>query len=264
MSHFMMDRLDANYPYKERINRLKEILQECKGRVVFLGGAGVSTGSGIPDFRSEDGLYNNMDPEYKKYKPEYLLSHNCYVYKPDLFYKFYKSKFDLRSYKPCETHKALAELENKGVLAGIITQNVDLLHEKAGSKNVIKIHGTVGTNHCVRCNKTYDMDWFFDQKDLIPRCSCGGQVRPDIVLYAEQIPIEAYEQASNALQSASCLIVAGTSLKVGSAAWLVQNFTGPYLVILNNEPTPFDQYSDVVFREDMNDVFHSLREKGTF
>lgn len=254
----MPELLGPDEPFDERLNRFKEILEECKGKVVFLGGAGVSTGSGIPDFRSKDGLYNNMDAKYARFQPEYLLSHNCYAHKPQMFYEFYKNLFDLRKFEPCTTHKKLAELEENGTLAGVVTQNVDMLHEKAGSKNVMKIHGTVGTYHCVRCDKEYDEDWFFEQSELIPRCECGGQVRPNVVLYEEKMPENAWESAQRAVNDARCLVVAGTSLQVGTAASLVANYGGRFLVILNNQETPYDKYADVCFREDMNEVFSKL------
>ena len=250
--------LGPEISFDKRIAKFKEILGLCRGRVLFLGGAGTSTGSGIPDFRSKNGLYNNMAPQYARYKPEYLLSHSCYTHKPQVFYEFYRGLFDLRKFEPCEAHRKLAKLEEDGVLMGIVTQNVDMLHEKAGSKNVMKIHGTVETNHCVRCNKKYDQDWFFGQSELIPRCECGGQVRPDVVLYEEKMPTDAWEKANRAVQEASLLIVAGTSLAVGTAASLVANYSGTYLVILNSQETPFDKYADVCFREDMNEVFAML------
>ncbi len=257
-SFMMPDVLGPETDFDKRIKYLKEILEECKGSVVFLGGAGVSTGSGIPDFRSKDGLYNNVDPEFAKYQPEHLLSHNCYAHKPKVFYKFYKKFFDLREFEPCETHKKLAKLESDGVLTGVVTQNVDMLHEKAGSKNVMKIHGTAGTYHCVRCNKEFDEDWFFSQEELIPRCSCGGQVRPNVTLYEEMMPEKAWNDANRAVDDATCLIVAGTSLNVGTAASLVHNCYGKYLVIINNQETAFDNRATIVFREDMNLVFEQL------
>ena len=241
--------------FDKRINRLKEIINECSGSIAFIGGAGVSTGSGIPDFRSKDGLYNKIDPEFAKYKPENLLSHGYYVHKPKIFYKFYRNFLDTRKYEPCTVHNKLAQMERDGVLMGVITQNIDMLHEKAGTKNIMKIHGTSGTNHCVRCNATYDWDWFFDNEDMIPRCSCGGQVRPDVVLYGENLPMDAYTKAIQTVANARCLIVAGTALMVGSATNLVSQFTGEYLIIINNQPTPFDEWADICFREDMNDVF---------
>ena len=255
----MPDFLPATTDISLRINRFKEILNECHGCVVFLGGAGVSTGSGIPDFRSKDGLYNNIDPEFKDYQPEYLLSHECFEHNKDVFYKFYRKFLDVRDYEPCIAHKKLAELEQNGTLSGIVTQNVDMLHEYAGSKNVMKIHGTIGMNHCTKCGKTFGPNWFFDNEDLKPKCNnCGGIVRPDVVLYEEQMPMDVYEKAIRAIEDASCLIVAGTSLQVGTAAYLVQNYHGRYLVILNNQPTPFDQWADIVFHEDLNQVFEEI------
>ncbi len=250
--------MSPDEPFEKRIKQMKEILSECKGRVVFIGGAGVSTGSGIPDFRSPNGLYNNIAPEYAKYKPEYLLGHSCYAHKPDVFYGFYRRFLDTRSVKPCMVHKKLAELEQEGYIKAIVTQNIDMLHEAAGSKNVYKIHGTSGMNHCVKCGRKYDWNWFFDNPEKIPKCECGHQVRPNVTLYGEKMPMDAYNKAYDAIINASCMIVAGTTLQVGSAANLALEFTGQYIIVVNNEPTLLDEYADVCFREDMNVVFAKL------
>lgn len=252
------EKLGPSEPFDERISYFGEILKKSRGDVVFLCGAGVSTGSGIPDFRGKDGLYNGKDEEFRKYQPEFLLSHNCYAYKPQVFYKFYRKYFDLRRFEPCPAHKAIAQLEHDGFVSGVITQNVDTLHEKAGSKNIMKIHGTTNVNHCVRCGREYDDEWFFSNENLVPRCNCGGQVRPNVVLYGEKMPADAYERAKAAVDSAKCIVVAGTSLTVGAPARFVSDFSGSYLVIINGAETQFDYLSDVCFREDMNEVLDKV------
>lgn len=258
MADYLPEFMRADVPFDKRIERFKEIVDLCKGKVAFLGGAGVSTGSGIPDFRSKDGIYNNPDPEFARYRPEYLLSHNCYAHKPQVFYRFYRKFADIDKYEPCLVHHKLAELERKGTLKGVITQNVDMLHEKAGSANVMKIHGTIGTNHCVRCGKEFSYGWFMDYPDLIPRCECGGQAKPDVTLYDEKMPAHEYCKAMETLEDTRCLIVGGTSLQVSTAASLVANYSGEYLVIINSQPTELDRYADVCFHEDINEVFGKL------
>ncbi len=258
MEDYLPEFMGTDVSFDKRIEKFKEIVALCKGEVTFLGGAGVSTGSGIPDFRSKDGIYNNPDPEFARYQPEYLLSHNCYAHKPQVFYRFYRKFVDIDGYKPCLVHYKLAELEKEGILKGVITQNVDMLHEKAGSVNVMKIHGTIGTNHCVRCGKEFSYGQFMACKDLIPRCECGGQVKPDVTLYGEKMPIDEYSRAMEVMENTRCLIVGGTSLHVSTAASLVANYSGEYLVIVNNQPTGFDRYADVCFNEDINEVFSKI------
>ncbi len=249
--------LTADTEFDVRYEKLKEIILESN-KITFLGGAGVSTGSGIPDFRSANGLYNNVPEEFKDYKPEFLLSHNCYVEKPKIFYSFYRKYMDVRPYEPNDVHKFLAFLEENGKMLGIATQNIDMLHEKAGSKKVYKVHGTIDSNHCSKCGKLFDINAVFDSNEEIPHCECGGQIKPDVVLYGEKIPMDAWNKAAETMEAADCLIVCGTSLKVFPAANLASMFYGKYLVVINRESTEYDSWSDVVFREDMNDVFGKL------
>ncbi|MCR5129659.1 MAG: NAD-dependent protein deacylase [Lachnospiraceae bacterium] len=253
----MNEFLSASESFSLRFERFKELIDTSK-RIVFFGGAGVSTGSGIPDFRGKDGLYNNMPEEYKAYEPEYMLSHTCLYTKPELFFTFYRKVMDVRGYKPNAVHKYLAKLEEQGKVAGVVTQNIDLLHEAAGSRKLFKIHGTVSANHCEKCGKVRGKDFIFDNTDPIPRCVCGGMVRPDVVLYEEPLPQDAYSGAKNAIRSADLMIVCGTSLTVEPAASLVSNYVGENLVIINRQPTKYDQWADIVFHEDMNEIFRKL------
>lgn len=253
--------LTATSPFDERLARLKEIISESK-KITFFGGAGVSTGSGIPDFRSENGLYNNMPEEVKQFKPEYLLSRNILFQHPEIFYKFYREHLDLRNYEPNTVHKYFAHLEELGKMEAIVTQNVDLLHEKAGTKKLFKIHGTVSTCRCEKCGAKFDMNYIFDNTDPVPRHDCKGNglIRPDVVFYGEQLPTKEWDGAVNALHYSDCLIVCGTSLAVQPAASLVSEFEGKYLVIVNMSATDYDNYADLVFHEDMNAIFSQLLE----
>lgn len=253
--------MPASMPLDKRLVRFKEIIAESK-HIVFFGGAGVSTGSGIPDFRSADGLYNNMPDEVKQFQPEYLLSRQILFEHPEIFYNFYRNHMDLRPYEPNSVHKYLAKLETEGKMEAVVTQNVDMLHEKAGTKKLYKIHGTIAQNHCDKCKKTYDMDYIFNSKDAIPRCDCGqhGIIRPDVVMYGEQLPADQWRHSVNAIHKADCLIVCGTSLTVYPAANLVSEYAGKYLIIMNMTPTPYDNWADIVFNENMNDVFDALSE----
>ena len=181
----------------------------------------------------------------------------------DLTLKCLKSikKYLDKNYEPNIVHKKLAELESQGKMLGIVTQNIDILHEKAGSKKVFKIHGTIGENYCIKCHKTYDIDYIFDSKESIPRCECGRQnnfVRPNVTLYGENLPKDAVNGAMEIIEQSDCLIVAGTSLQVEPAASMISYFQGEYMIILNREPTKYDNYADLVFREDMNEVFSNI------
>lgn len=255
----MIDRdfLTASDPFLLRYDRLKELIAQSKN-IVFFGGAGVSTGSGIPDFRSKDGLYNNMPKEYSDVEPEYMLSHKCLYTQPELFFTFYRTVMDVRDYKPNAVHKYLARLEEQGKMRGVVTQNIDMLHEAAGSRKLFKIHGTVSTNHCENCGKVWGKDYIFDNTEPVPRCACGGMVRPDIVLYGEPLPQKAFSGAADAIRKSDLLIVCGTSLTVMPAAGLIDYYTGENMVIINEQPTKYDQWADVVFREDMNEIFEKL------
>lgn len=203
--------------------------------VSFFGGAGVSTESGVPDFRSKDGLYNQHDVRFDKYRPEYLLSHSCLVNEPKVYYEFHRQKMDSRAIEPNNAHKYLAKLESMGKLQGIITQNIDGLHQKAGSKNVYEIHGSALRNYCMRCNKKYDEDYIFNSSDPIPYCECGGIIRPDITLYEESLPEDEVSKAVRCISKSDMLIIGGTSLTVYPAASYIEYFKGKYLVIINRD-----------------------------
>ncbi|MBQ9543715.1 MAG: NAD-dependent protein deacylase [Clostridia bacterium] len=220
---------------EEKIAKLKKILYE-NSNIVFFGGAGVSTESGVPDFRSKDGLYNNRGVRFESYSPEYLLSRDCLENEPEVFFEFYRQKLDGRSVKPNKAHYALAKLEREGRLKGVVTQNIDGLHQLAGSKKVFEIHGTTKRNYCMRCAKVYPADFIFECEEKIPRCTCGGVVRCDVTLYGEQLPEDAVRGAVEAISAADVLIIGGTSLTVYPAASYIDYFTGRQLVVINKQP----------------------------
>ena len=242
----------------QKYDAFSEILFESES-VVFLGGAGVSTESGIPDFRSKNGLYKKKDRRFSRYKPEYLLSSECLRKKPELFFDYYRKNLDARLVEPNAAHRKLAEMEASGRLRGVITQNIDGLHQKAGSKNVQEIHGTIWKNHCVSCGAEYDVNFIFDSPDPVPRCPvCGRTVRPDVTLYGEFLPQPAYTNAINLIGRADCLIVGGTSLEVGSAAQLVHMFHGSHLVIINTGRTKMEGAADLVFHDSIGKVLEKI------
>ena len=243
--------------FETRIAMLQKLI-DSSSSIVFFGGAGVSTESGIPDFRSKDGLYNQHDVRFDRYSPEYLLSHSCLVREPKVFYEFYRQKLDGRGVKPNTTHYKLAELEASGRLSAVITQNIDGLHQLAGSRKVCEIHGTTLRNYCSDCGKSFDKDYIFESSDAIPRCSCGGYVRPDVTLYEESLPQQAWIDAINALNHADLFIIGGTSLTVYPANTLTREFHGKTLVVINRDPTPQDKYADLVFHESLGEVFGRL------
>ena len=232
--------------------------------IVFFGGAGVSTASGIPDFRSENGLYNTLGKEYSKYSPEYLLSKDCLDDEPEVFFKFYKSMMDTRKIEPNITHKVLVKLEKINKLKSIITQNIDGLHQKAGSLNVKEIHGSALRCTCIKCKKHYNADVVFDSKDNIPHCECGGIIRPDITLYGELLP-NAFYQAEKDIKWADMLIIAGTSLTVYPAANLVNNFTGNtiYLINRDNIESGIKRYKNLEVHSIKDDMANVFRELGS-
>jgi len=234
------------------IEKLQTIIDESN-YIVFFGGAGVSTSSGIPDFRSKDGLYNQKF----KLSPEIMLSSAYFYANTEEFYKFYKDKFNLLKYEPNIVHNYLYKLEQKGKLKAIITQNIDGLHTKAGSKNVYEIHGTVYKNHCIRCHKEYSPEEVFSSKG-VPMCKCGGIIKPDVVLYGESLP-ESFNEGLYQIEKADTLIVAGTSLNVYPAASMIDYFRGKHLIIINKSPTPYDYKADLVIQEDMKKVFEKLK-----
>lgn len=239
---------------EKKINILNNMIKESN-KIVFFGGAGVSTASGIPDFRSKDGLYNQHNVQFEKYQPEYLLDRHCLYCNPKVFYEFYRQKMDTRDIKPNITHYKLAEMEKFGKLKAIVTQNIDGLHQKAGSKNVIEIHGTTQKCYCTKCKKEFPYDYIFNSTDAIPKCECGGMIRPDVTLYSEPLPVKASNDAYNAIATADMLIVAGTSLAVYPAAGMIDYFTGKYLVLINKGNVDKAIYTDLFIDGDMTEVF---------
>ena len=238
---------------KERLDKLSELIKTSK-KTVFFGGAGVSTESGIPDFRSKDGLYNVRDVQFEKYQPEYLLSIDCLEGEPEVFFEYYRQKLDTHGIEPNRAHYALAKMETKGLLAGIITQNIDGLHQRAGSVNVAEIHGSTLRNYCSSCGMQYPADFIFKSEGPIPRCKhCGGTVRPDVTLYGEMLPDAEIYKADSYIRGAELLIVGGTSLTVWPAAGYVARFRGR-LVIINRDSTLYDSNADLVFHESIGEV----------
>ena len=216
----------------DKTELLKKFINESEN-IVFFGGAGVSTESGVPDFRSKNGLYNQHDVRFENYTPEFLLSHECLINEPEVFFEFYRQKMDTRKIKPNAAHYCLAELEKYGKLKAVVTQNIDGLHQLAGSKSVYEIHGTTKRNYCVKCKKEYPSDYIFESQDSIPRCGCGGIIRCDVTLYGESLPEDAVENAISAIYDADMLIVGGTSLSVYPAASFIRYFHGKHLAVIN-------------------------------
>ncbi len=227
--------------------------------IVFLGGAGVSTESGIPDFRSKDGLYHKKDRKFSIYKPEYLLSYDCLNKKPAVFFDYFRKNLDCRSIEPNGAHKKLAEMEKAGKLDGVITQNIDGLHQKAGSKCVSEIHGSALRSYCVSCRTDYGENFIFENTEEVPHClKCGKVVRPDVVLYGEFLPQRDYEQAIAWIRYADLLIIGGTSLEVGSAAQLAHMYHGKYLVIINKGKTKMEGKADLVFHDSIGQIMNQI------
>ena len=222
-------------------------------RIVFFGGAGVSTESGIPDFRSVDGLYSQKFD----YPPETIISHSFYLRDPEYFFRFYREKMLPLGFEPNVTHKVLARLEAEDKLSAVITQNIDGLHQKAGSKNVLELHGSVLRNYCVKCGKFHEAEFLRDTLG-VPRCACGGIVKPDVVLYEESLNGDTLEKSISAIADADLLIVAGTSLTVYPAAGLVRYYRGNRLVLINRDETPYDCYANLVIHDSLGNVFSKL------
>ena len=237
---------------ENKIQRFKQLIEESNN-IVFFGGAGVSTESGIPDFRSKDGLYNQK----YKYPPEEILSHTFFISNTEEFYEFYREKMNSLKYEPNITHKKLAEIEEKGKLKAVITQNIDGLHQKAGSKNVYELHGSVLRNYCMKCNKFYDAEYVFNSND-VPKCSCGGIIKPDVVLYEEPLDDATVRNAILAIKNADLMIIAGTSLTVYPASGLINYFNGKNLVLINRDSTPYDNRADLVINETLGKVFKEI------
>lgn len=232
----------------DKIERLKQLIDDSES-IVFFGGAGVSTESGIPDFRSVDGLYNQKFD----YPPEVILSHEFFFLKTEEFYRFYRDKMIAPDVKPNAAHLALAALEKTGKLKAVITQNIDGLHQAAGSSAVYELHGTVLKNRCLKCGKFYSVDKIINSEG-IPKCDCGGVIKPEVVLYGESLPGDAVACAVSAIRKADLLIVAGTSLTVYPAAGLLNYFRGKTLVLINRDQTPYDDKADLVIREKVGEV----------
>ena len=227
-------------------------IRESK-RIVFFGGAGVSTESGIPDFRSVDGLYNQQ----YDYPPETILSHTFFMRKPEEFFRFYRNKMLFPDAQPNAAHIKLAQWEAEGKLTGVVTQNIDGLHQKAGSKKVYELHGSVLRNYCMRCGKFYDLDYIMNTTG-VPKCECGGTVKPDVVLYEESLNNAVVNGACAAIEQADMMIIGGTSLNVYPAAGLVDLYRGNRLVLVNLSSTPQDRRANLVVHERIGQVFAEL------
>ena len=238
----------------ENIQKLKEWVQESDN-IVFFGGAGVSTESGIPDFRSVDGLYHQK----YDYPPEEILSHTFFVRKPEEFFRFYRDKMLPPDAEPNAAHRKLAEWEKSGKLAGIVTQNIDGLHQKAGNQKVFELHGSIHRNYCERCGKFFPPEYIRDYPELVPKCGCGGRIKPDVVLYEEGLDNDVVTGAVHAISKADLMIVAGTSLTVYPAAGLVRYFRGKHLILINRDATPMDSECDLVIHDKVGQVLSSLK-----
>ena len=236
----------------EKLEILKQWVAESR-RIVFFGGAGVSTESGIPDFRSVDGLYSQKFD----YPPETIISHTFYERRPEYFFRFYREKMLPLGFEPNITHKVLARWEAEGRLSAVVTQNIDGLHQKAGSKRVHELHGSVLRNYCTRCRKFHSPEFIRDCAG-VPKCACGGTVKPDVVLYEESLDQDTIEKSAAAIYDADLLIVAGTSLTVYPAAGLINYYRGSRLVLINRDETPYDGRADLVLHESLGRVFSEL------
>lgn len=242
--------------FDKEIARLQEMVDETDN-MVFFGGAGVSTESGIPDFRSVDGLYSQK----YDYPPEQMLSHSFFMAHPDEFYRFYRDKLIVRGVKPNITHIKLAGLERAGKLRAVITQNIDGLHQAAGSKNVLELHGSTKRCYCMRCGRRYGEE-ALSESEGVPRCECGGIIRPDIVLYEEGLDTALLTSAVRYIRDADMLIVGGTSLAVYPAAGLIDYYRGHKLVLINRDATPLDGRADLVLRQPLGSVFAKIQSGG--
>ena len=236
----------------ENLEKLKTWVQESK-RIVFFGGAGVSTESGIPDFRSVDGLYNQKFD----YPPETIISHSFFLKNPEYFFRFYREKMLPLGFSPNVTHKKLAQWEEVGKLTAVITQNIDGLHQKAGSHRVLELHGSVLRNYCMKCHKSYSAEYVKNSQGIC-RCGCGGIIKPDVVLYEESLDSQVLEKSIYAIAQCDLLIVGGTSLTVYPAAGLLRYYPGHRLVLINRDETPYDNQADLVLHESLGKVFEQL------
>lgn len=241
-----------------KADELRDIINKSNN-IVFFGGAGVSTESNIPDFRTDEGIFNQTTESH--YPPEVILSKSFFLNKPEDFFKFYKTKMIYKEAKPNDAHKVLAQLEKEGKLKAVITQNIDGLHQLAGSKNVIELHGTVLDNYCMDCSKDYDLDYVMNSEENIPKCSCGGIVRPDVVLYEEGLNMDNIHNALRFISEADVLIVGGTSLVVHPAAGLIEYFRGNKLILINKETTPYDRSANLIVNDKIGKVLQQAVNK---
>ena len=240
--------------YERETERLQKMIEESES-IVFFGGAGVSTESGIPDFRSADGIYHQK----YRFSPEQVVSHTFFMNNTEEFYKFYRDKMLIENVKPNKAHLKLAELEKAGKLSAVVTQNIDGLHQAAGSKKVYELHGSTLRNYCTKCRKFFDAD-YIKNNTPIPYCDeCGGLVKPDVVLYEEGLDNDTVNGALEAISNADCLIIAGTSLTVYPAASFVRYFRGKYLVLINRDETPMDKNADLVIHDKVGEVLSKIK-----
>ena len=240
------------------LDHLKQLIKSANN-IVFFGGAGVSTASGIPDFRGNGGLYTEPDEDSFE-RPEEILTADYLYRKSAGFFAYYRTHMVYPDAKPNDAHIALAKLEHQGKLSAVVTQNIDGLHQEAGSKKVIELHGSTKRNYCVRCGKEYTLAHVMESGD-VPHCGqCGGMVRPDVTMYGESLPMEAFYEAEKVIAAVDVLIVGGTSLTVYPAAALIREYRGDHLIIINQSPTPYDQYAEYVIRDSIEKVLRELIE----
>jgi NAD-dependent deacetylase len=238
------------------IEKLKDIIKNSDN-IVFFGGAGVSTESKIPDFRSQNGLFKTKN-NYS-YEPEVLLSHSFFMNHAEDFYDFYKAKMVYRDAEPNKAHLALTELERQGKLKAIITQNIDGLHQKAGSKNVLELHGSIHRNYCMKCRESYNLDYVINSEELVPQCKkCGGIVKPDVVLYEESLDTKVLNRSIEYIHNADVLIIGGTSLVVYPAAGLISYYQGDKLILINKAVTSYDSKASLVFNDSIGKILGSI------
>ena len=239
--------------YGKEIEQLQHMIDKSS-RIVFFGGAGVSTESGIPDFRSEDGIYHQK----YKYSPEQVVSHTFFMRYPEAFYEFYKEKMMALDAKPNPAHMKLAELEKAGKLTAVVTQNIDGLHQAAGSRNVYELHGSIHRNYCMKCGKFYDAE-YVKNYDGVPRCECGGMIKPDVVLYEESLDQNTIQEAVRAISQADMLIIGGTSLVVYPAAGFIDYFRGKYLAVINKSETARSVRADLTIAAPIGEVMSKIK-----
>lgn len=236
----------------DKIQALKALILQCKN-TVFFGGAGVSTESGIPDFRSADGLYHQS----YRYPPETIISHSFFLKNPEEFFRFYRDKMICTTARPNDAHLTLAKLEQLGKLSAVVTQNIDGLHQMAGSDAVLELHGSIHRNHCTQCGKFYGLSHIL-ASDGVPRCSCGGIIKPDVILYEEALDSTVLQSAVKAISCCDLLIVGGTSLSVYPAAGLIDYYKGEHLVLINKSATPYDRKADILLKGSIGEIFRGL------